>query len=235
MSEKIESISCATCGSKDKSVFCALQDKEIQTIDDSKSCDFYHKGELVFKSGSYSKGIYCVKQGKVKLSTTGASGKEQIVRFAKSGDVMGYHSMLSKSPLSSSAYTLEDSAICFIPAKQFFEILKKESNFSMKMLELSAKNWNEASRLITNMAQKTAKQRLAEMLIWLKETFGLDEDDCIDVNLSREDLANIVGTATEALIRLLGDLKKEKLIAMKGKRIKLLDIHGLLMLADLFD
>ena len=85
------------------------------------------------------------------------------------------------------------------------------------------------------MAQKTTKQRLAEMLLWLKETFGLDEDNCIDVKLSREEIANMVGTATEAVIRLLAELKKENLIALEGKKIKMLDIHGLVMLADLID
>jgi CRP-like cAMP-binding protein len=103
------------------------------------------------------------------------------------------------------------------------------------MLELTAKNWDNASKLITNMAQKTTKQRLAEMLMWLKETFGLDKDDCIDVQLSREEIANMVGTATEAVIRLLADFKKNKLIALEGKKIKLLDIHGLVMIADLID
>ena len=105
----------------------------------------------------------------------------------------------------------------------------------MQLLELTAKNWNNASRLITDMAQKTTKERLAEMLLWLKETFGLDKDDCIDVILTREEIANMVGTATEAVIRLLSELKKEKLISLEGKRIRLLDIHGLIVLADLID
>ncbi len=165
----------------------------------------------------------------------GPSGKEQIVRFATDGDVMGYNSMLSKRPLGSTAVALEDAAICFIPAEQFFEMIKAEPKFSLKMLELTAKNWNEASRLITDMAQKTTKERLAEMLLWLKETFGLDDDDCIDVQLSREEIANMVGTATEAVIRLLSEFKKEKLIALEGKKIRLLDVHGLVVLADLID
>jgi len=110
-----------------------------------------------------------------------------------------------------------------------------EPNFSLKLLELTAKNWDDASRLITDMAQKTTKQRLAEMLLWLKETFGLDDNDCIDIKLTREEIANMVGTATESLIRLLGDFKKNKLISLEGKKIKLLDIHGLVMIAELVD
>ena len=98
-----------------------------------------------------------------------------------------------------------------------------------------SKQRSQASRLITDLAQKTTKQRLAEMLLWLKETFGRDSNDCIGVKLSREEIANMVGTATEAVIRLLGELKKEKLIALEGKKIKLLDIHGIVVSADLID
>ncbi|MEX2380709.1 MAG: Crp/Fnr family transcriptional regulator, partial [Vicingaceae bacterium] len=178
---------------------------------------------------------FCVNKGKIKLSRMGPSGKEQIVRFATAGDIIGYNSMLSKRPLSASAICLDDSAVCFIPARQFFSLIKDDPNFSLKILELTARNWDNASRLITDMAQKTTKQRLAEMLLWLKETFGLDEDNCLDVKLSREEIANMVGTATEAVIRLLSELKKENLIALEGKKIKMLDIHGLVMLADLID
>lgn len=235
MSEKLPSVSCSTCGSRHKSIFCGLDKDQLNLLDSHKGCDFYKKGERVFKEGNYSRGLYCVSKGKVKLSKMGPSGKEQIVRFATNGDVMGYNAMLSKSPLSASAFALEDAAICFIPAKDFFQLIKTDSKFTLQLLELTAKNWNNASRLITDMAQKTTRERLAEMLLWLKETFGLDEDNCLDVQLTREEIANMVGTATEAVIRLLSDFKKEKLIALEGKKVKLLDIHGLIVLADLID
>ncbi len=73
------------------------------------------------------------------------------------------------------------------------------------------------------------------MLLWLKETFGLDENQCLDVQLSREEIANMVGTATEAVIRLLSELKKQGLISLEGKKIRLLDVHGLVVMADLID
>lgn len=235
MSEKLETPLCSKCGARSQSVFCSLHSNQLDQIDQSKTCDGYSKGDTIFREGAFARGLFCVNKGKVKLSKSGSSGKEQIVRFAKKGDVMGYNAMLSKSPLSCSAVALEDASVCFIPADEFFSLLKDQPDFSLKMLELTAKNWKEASRLITDMAQKTTKQRLAEMLLWLKETFGLDDNDCIDINLSREELANLVGTATEAVIRLLSELKKSNLISLDGKRIRLVDIHGLVMLADLID
>lgn len=235
MSEKLTPPSCATCGARDSSVFCNLNTDQLENIDEQKSGGFYKKGEVVFHEGCNSRGLFCVFDGKVKLSMMGPSGKEQIVRFAQKGDVMGYNAMLSRRPLSASATVLEDATICLIPARTFFDLIKQEPKFSLELLELTAKNWNQASRLITDMAQKTTKERLAEMLLWLKETFGLDEDDCIDLKLSREEIANMVGTATEAVIRLLSELKKDKLIELKGKKIRLMDIHGLVATANLID
>ena len=235
MSEKLKTPSCATCGARHKSIFCSLNQNQLLNLDTEKGCSFYKKGEIIFREGGHSRGLYCVNRGKIKLSLMGTSGKEQIVRFAKEGDVMGYNAMLSKKPLSATATALEDAAICFIPSREFFNLIKQEPEFSLKLLELTANNWNNTSRLITDMAQKTAKQRLAEMLLWLKETFGLDENDCIDVKLSREEIASMVGTATEAAIRLLAELKKEKLIALEGKKIQLIDVYGLIILADIVD
>ncbi|HEY9886377.1 MAG TPA: Crp/Fnr family transcriptional regulator [Vampirovibrionales bacterium] len=235
MSKPLDTPSCSECGARHKSVFCSLNSNRLIELDEHKDCDFYKKGEAIFKEGGYSRGLYCVNKGKIKMSKLGPSGKEQIIRFATQGDVLGYNSMLSRKPLGSTATVLEDAAVCFIPSKQFFDLLKEEANFSLKLLEITAKQWNNASRLITDMAQKTSKQRLAEMLLWLKETFGLDENDCIDVTLSREEIAGMVGTATEAVIRLLSEFKKERLIDLEGKRLKLLDIHGLTVVADLVD
>ncbi len=150
MSKPLPKLSCRECGARHKSVFCNLNEEQMIELDKQKGCDFYSKGESIFKEGSYSRGLYCVNKGKIKLSRMGPSGKEQIVRFATAGDVMGYHSMLSKKPLSATATTLEESAVCFIPSRQFFELIKTDSNFSLKLLELTARNWDNASRLITD-------------------------------------------------------------------------------------
>lgn len=235
MSENISNPKCETCGARSKSVFCSMNSDQLIELDQAKSCSIYRKGETIFREGSYPRGLFCVNNGKIKLSKTGSGGREQILRFATQGDVMGYNSMLSNKPLVATATAMEEASICFVPARQFFKFLKDDPKFSMNMLELTAKNWHTASRLITDMAQKSSKQRLAEMLLWLKETFGLDEDDCLDVKMSREEIASLVGTATEATIRLLSELKKEKLIHLEGKKIKLVDIHGLASLAEIND
>lgn len=235
MEKNYQRLICNDCNIKNMSIFCGLDTEQLSVIQSNKSCDYYKKGDVIFKEGSISRGLFCVNKGKVRLGRMGASGKEQIVRFATDGDIIGYNSILNGKPLSATATCLEDSSVCFIPARYFFNLLKTDSDFSLKVLELTAQNWDNASRLITHMAQKTSLERLAEMLLWLKDTFGLDEENCIDVKLSREELANLVGTATEVVIRLLRDLKNKKLIELQGKKIQLIDIHGLVVLGDLID
>ena len=226
---------CETCGSRHKSVFCSLSEEEVKNIDASKGCNIYGKGQVIFHEGNRTNGIYCVNKGKIKLFQLGSEGKEQIIRFAKEGDVMGYRALLSEEPLSASAEVIEEAAVCFIPKSQVVSLITENSDFNFKLFKELSHELGEATKLITGMAQKPVRERLAETLLMLKDTFELDEDQVIQVKLSREELANIVGTATESIIRLLSEFKKDKLIALDGRNIKLLNIPVLTRVANVFD
>lgn len=113
--------------------------------------------------------------------------------------------------------------ICFIPKDEIIRDLEKNNNFTMSVLKDMANSLKTADNLIVDMAQKTVKQRLAETLLHLETKFGINADNNINIQLSREDIANIIGTATESAIRLLSDLKKKNVIEFKGKNIKILD------------
>jgi CRP-like cAMP-binding protein len=235
MKKKPEMPHCETCGSRDKSVFCGLASGEVSDIDASKGCNFYDKGQVIFHEGNRINGIYCINKGKIKIFQIGAEGKEQIIRFAKEGDIIGYRALLSEEPLSASAATLEEATLCFIPKSQIFKVLQENPNFNFKMLKLLSHELGEAARIITDLAQKPVRERLAESLLLLKDTFDLDEEKNIQVKLSREELANIIGTATESVIRLLSEFKKDKLIDVDGRNIKLLNIPGLTRTANIFE
>jgi CRP-like cAMP-binding protein len=235
MKKKPEMPHCETCGSRDKSVFCGLASGEVSDIDASKGCNFYDKGQVIFHEGNRINGIYCINKGKIKIFQIGAEGKEQIIRFAKEGDIIGYRALLSEEPLSASAATLEEATLCFIPKSQIFKVLQENPNFNFKMLKLLSHELGEAARIITDLAQKPVRERLAESLLLLKDTFDLDEEKNIQVKLSREELANIIGTATESVIRLLSEFKKDKLIDVDGRNIKLLNIPGLKRTANILE
>jgi len=235
MKNRPESPHCETCGSRHKSVFCGLATNEIADIDASKGCNFYDRGQVIFHEGNRINGIYCINKGKIKIYQTGSEGKEQIIRFAKEGDIIGYRALLSEEPLSASAATLEEATLCFIPKSQILKVIQNNPNFNFKLLKMLSHELGEAARIITDLAQKPVRERLAESLLLLKDTFELDAEKNIQVKLSREELANIVGTATESVIRLLSEFKKDKMIDLDGRNIKLINIPALTREANILD
>jgi len=105
----------------------------------------------------------------------------------------------------------------------------------MELMQLTCKELGEANAYITDIAQKTVRERLAEILIHLKNDFGLDENNILQISLTREELANIVGTATESVIRLLSEFKQDQLIELNGRKIRILDEAGLIRIGNLYN
>jgi len=160
-------------------------------------------------------------------------GKEQIIKVSAAGDLLGYKALISSQHYSLSAEALDDCIVCFIPKEDFLKLLKPGSSFYMDLLEAVCVENGEMASKMTQMAQRSVRQRAALTLLMLNDTYGLEQEQEgeIEINLTREDLANIVGTATESLIRLLNEFKKEGLIETFGRRIKILDPQGLLVVS----
>jgi len=218
---------CHQCIIKEFNTLKSLSKEELKHVSEHKNELVFKKGDVIFKEGAMLNGVYCVKEGKCKLTKLSPNGKEQIVKFIKHGDMLGYRSVLSEEPVSLSVVALEDMAACFIPKKDIFDAIQNNRNFSKDMFKVVCHDLKDANATITNMAQKTVRERLADTLLFLDETFGEDKDGNIDVKLSREEIANVIGTATESAIRLLSELKKEKVISLAGKKIKLLNKDAL--------
>lgn len=225
---------CVDCINSLDTVFKNLTQDQKKLLDDHKKCVFYPKAEELYHEGSRTNGIYCINQGIVKIYKTGIDGREQIIHFAKPGDIIGYRSILSGELACSSAKTIEDSMLCFIPGDLLISLIKINGTFALDVLQQSCKELNEANTYITDIAQKTVRERLAEVLIKLKDSFDLDENNVLRISLSREELANIVGTATESVIRLLSEFKQDQLIDLNGRRIRLLNIQKLEKISNAF-
>ena len=158
------------------------------------------------------------------------------MRLAKAGDILGYRSLISGELYSSFAAPLEDAVICTIPKEVFFELVEKNSTLSMRLMRLLSRELRSAEGRISNMAQKTVRERLAETLLMLAEFCGFEKDGTtIDVSLTREDLANIVGTATETVIRFLSEFKQDKSIDLKGRKIRVINRANLVRTANIYD
>lgn len=227
---------CQKCQARFKSVFCDLNDEEVSSINDNKGCTTYHKGQSIFHEGGFPNGLFCVNNGKIKIAKSGSEGKEQIVRLAREGDILGYRALLSGEKYSCSATALDDASICFIPKQIFFTLIDKNANLSKEMLKLLSHDLKKAEDKITDLAQKPVRERLAEALLFIKETYGLEKDNTtLNVILSRDEIANIVGTATETAIRLLSEFKQDKILELTGKKISILNLSLLIKTANITD
>jgi CRP/FNR family transcriptional regulator, polysaccharide utilization system transcription regulator len=235
-SKTFDHVHCANCDKRGDSIFCCMHGAALDEVSDSKTCSVYRKGQVLFNEGGHPFGVYCVNKGKIKVSIIGDEGKEQIVRLAKDGDVLGYRSMLASERYNATATALEDSQVCFIPKDVFLAALKNESNLSFEVMKLLSSQLKEAEIKLTHLAQKPVRERLAETLLFLKETYGFEPNsEVLSVQLSREEIANLVGTATETAIRLLSELNKERVIELVGKKIRITNLKALVRAANLND
>lgn len=228
-------VSCSLCGKRDLSAFKDLSGDELAQISEVKTCAFFKKGQIMMHEGSRPNGVYCIHSGKAKIYRLGTEGKEQIIRFSVDGDLIGYRSLLSGETLSASIQVLEDTHACFIPRSMMFSTIEENPKFSLNMMKMACHELGEAGKLITNLAQKTVRERLAEVLLLMKATFGADDEGNLDVSLTREEIANMVGTATESVIRLLSEFKEDEHIAIKGRKIKIIDENALVRIGNVYD
>jgi CRP-like cAMP-binding protein len=218
---------CEQCIVRQFSSLKALNKEELLRMADCKTSYTIKKGDPIFGEGEVTNGIYCVKEGVCKLSKLSDNGKDQIVKLVKPGELLGQRSMISDEPANLSAVALEDMEVCFIPKSEVMQFFTKNNQFSMNVMKTICEDLKGADDHMVNMAQKTVRQRLAETLIYLEETFGKNEDGSLHIQLSREELAGMIGTATESCIRLLSDLNKSDYIELTGKKITLLDKNKL--------
>ncbi|MDX1827927.1 MAG: Crp/Fnr family transcriptional regulator [Lutibacter sp.] len=218
---------CTQCIVKRLNALRNLSHEELERFSEHKTSLIIKKGENLMTEGSAINGLYCINQGKCKLTKLNTNGKEQIIKFIKGGDILGHRSILSDEPVGLNVTALEDMRVCFIPKGDILDVIKENSQFSLSIMKNISHQLNEANSLVSEMAQKPVKDRLATIIINLNDIFGSDSEGFIDIILTREEIANTIGTATESAIRLLSNLKKDKIIDLKGKKIKILDINSL--------
>lgn len=225
-------IKCEQCIVREFSSLKALSKDELLKISDCKTSLIVKKGDVIFEEGENVNGIYCIKDGICKLTKLSANGKDHIVKLVSKGELLGQRSMISDEPVNLSAVALEDMEVCFIPKTEVMGFFDKNNQFSMNVMRSICGDLKDADDHMVNLAQKTVKERLAETLLYLSDTFGKNEDNSLKVQLSRDELASMIGTATESCIRLLSDFKKLDLIELNGKKIILKDINKLKKMAE---
>ena len=229
-------LSCVHCSARLHSVFDVLDQEQLQELSMHKTCAQYKKGQYIFNENGLPPGLFCLNNGKVKLSKVGFDGKEQILRLANTGDVLGYRALLVSERYNCSAVAMEDSSICIIDKTFFNQSVQLNHRLMFEIISKMSNDLKTAEDHIVSLSQKNVRERMAEALLFFKATYGFEEDEkTLNVILSREEIADYVGTSTETAIRLLSEFNHDKIVELSGKKIKLINLQKLVKTASIND
>jgi CRP-like cAMP-binding protein len=219
---------------KTESILADLPSDEYELLTRNKTEQSFKKGEIVFREGFYPSGIFYIIDGKVKKYKVDKDGREQIIYVANSGELVGYHAILAEDRYPDSASTLEHSAITFIPKEDFLMVLQQSSVLNNRLLKTLSHEFSVLANSVTLFAQKSVRERLALQLIVMREKYKVNFEPGmpIEINLSRDDLASLVGTARENVVRVLTEFKEGQILETKGRKIIVLDIRKLIAIAN---
>ena len=191
----------------------------------------FKKGKLIFYEEGIPTGVFLVKRGRAKIYKTGIYGKDQIFYIYKRGDLFGYHALLANEKYEDSCEALEDCEILFFSKKTVEHLLEKIQKLKLLFIQNMSHEFGVLVNTITILAQKPLRERLALYLLILNERYFDEENQKSEINLPREDLANIIGTTRESLGRLLKDFKEEKLIKIDKRTIVITSFEKMKKLA----
>ena len=209
---------------------------EVGQVTETKACSSYGRGSAIFSYGQYPRGVYCIHKGHVKLTRPTPDGREHILRLAGAGDLVGYASMISGEPYTLNCVAVEETSICFVPSDLILSIVRENTHLALRVMQDLSHELEDAERRVVEIAQKSIRERVAEALLVIKETFGVAEDgETLNSPLTREEIAGIVGSAQESVIRTLSEFKSDKLIEIVGRSIRVKNVKGLIKAANLFD
>ncbi|MBI2343593.1 MAG: Crp/Fnr family transcriptional regulator [Deltaproteobacteria bacterium] len=230
-------IHCDTCTSRGSGAFCELSEKHLCELDRAKTTNRYHPHQVIFYEGNHPFGVYCVSSGKVKIYKSDLDGHQDIVRIAGPGDLLGYRCILAGEAYMATAETLDEAEICFLDRKTFLHIVETHPVTALKIMQSLAKDLREAEDHVSRVVHRSVRERLAELFLIFQTKYGVKSERGVRLNLelTRAEWAELIGTTQESVIRLMSEFRQEKLIGVEGRLITLFDLSRLATVANLVD
>jgi CRP-like cAMP-binding protein len=228
-------VDCEHCPSRESGIFCELKMPELQSVSQHKVTNTYKKGQTLFVQGNHPYGLFCISKGNIKLTKVGPDGKESIVRIITGGDILGHRSLFTEDNYGATATAMEDTEVCFIDKKYIIGVINNNPSVAMNIINKLSRDMGIAESKLTSLHQKNVRERLAELLLSLKISHGVKEGKRIriDMKLTREEMATMIGTANETLIRFMTEFKDAGIIEQEGKVIYIIDEEELLNWANI--
>ena len=220
-------IECNECKNEKCFIKLGCFGQWLDKISTSKNQLWYKKGNYIFCEGETNYGIYFIQQGGIKVVTTSLHGREQIVRLAKEGQILG-HRGLGKTYYYFNTVALVDSMVCFVENELFYNACMHCPEFAFNMIFFYASELRRAELRVKYQAQMNTREKVAMAFIYCNESFGINpETKMLNISLNRQDIADIAGTTTEQVTRQLSIFEREKLIARNKREILFLNLKGL--------
>ncbi|RKD92827.1 Crp/Fnr family transcriptional regulator [Mangrovibacterium diazotrophicum] len=211
-----------------KSVFSLLSLPEREELLTQMQIVNFKKNDFIYKEGDVPSAFMFLIDGKIKIFKEGVGGREQIIRMTKPLGYVGYRALIAEEIHNASAVTLEDSNVLIVNSEHFFGKLLRNPDFAFRLIQKLARELGFSNSRTVTLTQKHIRGRLAESLLLLKEKYGFEHDGIsLKAYLSREDIANLSNMTTSNAIRTLSTFSSEKVIAIDGRKIKILDLNKL--------
>ena len=200
---------------------------DLKKLSLEKETGYYRKKDEVYREGGYPKGVFFLNKGKVKTGKTADNGKELTTSLYNEGDFFGYHALLEEGRYTDTATVMEEAEIYLLPKDDFFDLLYRNVEVARKFIKILSNDLGEKEEQLVKLAYNSVRKKVADALLQLQKRFSDDTQTNFSMQVSREDLANLAGTATESTIRTLSDFKDEGLIDIKGSKITILALEKL--------
>ncbi len=224
-------VTCFACGGRERSEWCDLDGPDLRLLNQVKVCNQYLPGQTIFYQGNPCLGLYCIESGTVAIRKTDASGNSVIVRLAHAGDTLGYRSFFAGEPYRGSADALVPTRVCFVDRAALRQLLERNPVVGYSFLKHMARDLEEAEEAKLHAAALPVRARLAHLLLVLKERFGHAAPDGtlhIELPLSRQDMAAMVGTRPETIARAVRGFEEDHVAHFQGRAVVVPDLDRLL-------
>lgn len=236
--EHMSSINCFTCQTRERTEWCVLSEGELGLVNEGKSCREFLPGEVVFREGDACQGVYCVEAGLVGAWKTDAGGNEVLLRLSHPGDTMGYRAFLADSEYHNTAEAMEPSVLCFINAQTVRSLIGHNPALGLRFFKHAAQDLDAAEEKVLQTASLSVRARFAHLLLVLRDRYAIKDDKgglVMDLPLSRQDLAAMIGTRPESMSRTIRSLEEDDIAHFSGRRVHVPHVAALLRELDIPD
>jgi CRP-like cAMP-binding protein len=224
---------CLDFSSSLSDVWRLLSEQEREFLRKDAYIQHFKKNQKIYSEGDVPKDLMCLLKGKVKIYKEGIGGRSQIIRIIKPLQYFAYRAYFANENYLTDAAAFEPSTVCMVPMTLVTEIFMENFNLCKFFIRQLSVDLGIAEERTVNLTQKHLRGRLAESLIFLIDSYGLEEDNAVNIYLAREDLANLSNMTTSNAIRTLSTFVSEKIIVLDGRKIKVLDEEKLRKISKL--